>query len=205
MLWQRWRWTDANLRGRHSDRHQREWRQQHRIGYNSYSGDSSGVTNAGAAPIPNNPGLAFGYGNNAQGYATLGVASKAVNYAAAGYAALYGGAFFAPEIAAGGSAALATGRALYYAAAGLLPAVPSAIEKLQKVGISISEANELIKSPSTQRLVDNANSGIINYIADVGGKLVRITTNPNGQRIISAGLVRANQIANGVSSGRFTK
>ena len=175
------------------------------IGYNSYDGQSSGVTNAGAAPIPNNPGLAYGWGNNAQGYQTLGAASKAVNYGTAAAVALYGGAFFAPEIAAGGSAALATGRALYYAAAGLLPAVPSAIEKLQKLGISISEANELIESPGTQRLVDNANSGNINYIADVGGKLVRITTDPNGQRIISAGIVRANQIANGISNGRFTR
>ena len=77
--------------------------------------------------------------------------------------------------------------------------------KLQKLGMSISEANELIENPSTQRLVDNANSGNVNYIADVGGKLIRITTDPNGQRIISAGMVRANQIANGIASGRFTK
>ncbi len=39
------------------------------IGYNSYSGDSSGVTNAGAAPIPDNPGLAYNWGNNARGKA----------------------------------------------------------------------------------------------------------------------------------------
>jgi hypothetical protein len=95
-----------------------------------------------------------------------------------------------------GAAALGTG---------LLPAVPSAIEKLQKLGISISEANELIESPTTQKLVDNANSGNINYIADTGGKLVRITTDPTGQRIISAGIVRANQISNGIANGRFTK
>jgi len=70
--------------------------------------------------------------------------------------------------------------------------------------MSISEANELIESPTTQKLIDNANNGNINYIADVGGKLVRITTEPTGQRIISAGIVRANQIANGITSGRFT-
>jgi hypothetical protein len=91
-----------------------------------------------------------------------------------------------------------------YVASGLLPAVPGAIEKLQKLGMSIQEANEIIKSPSTQRLVDNANEGNINFIADVGGKLVRITTDPAGQRIISAGLVRANSIANGIARGRFT-
>ena len=41
------------------------------IGYNSYDGQSSGVTNASAAPIPDRPGLAYGYGNNAQGYHCL--------------------------------------------------------------------------------------------------------------------------------------
>ena len=102
------------------------------------------------------------------------------------------------------SAALTAGRGLYYAIAGLLPAVPSAIDKLQKLGMSISEANELIESPTTQKLIDNANNGNISYIADVGGKLVRITTDPTGQRIISAGMVRANLIANGITSGRFT-
>jgi hypothetical protein len=75
----------------------------------------------------------------------------------------------------------------------------------QKLGVSISEANELIESPTTQKLIDNANNGNINYIADVGGKLVRITTDPAGQRIISAGIVRANQITNGIANGRFTQ
>lgn len=31
------------------------------IGYNSYDGQSSGVTNANSAPIPDNPGIAYGY------------------------------------------------------------------------------------------------------------------------------------------------
>ena len=175
------------------------------IGFTSSDGQSSGVQNAGGAPTPDRPGLAPGWGNNAQGYATLGAASKAVNYATVGAAAMYTGAIFAPEIAAGGSAALAAGRGLYYAAMGLLPAVPSALEKLQKLDLSVSEANEIIESPSTQRLVDNANSGNINYIADVGGKLIRITTDPTGQRIISAGRVQANGIANGIANGRFTR
>jgi hypothetical protein len=60
------------------------------IGYNSYDGQSSGVTNAGAAPIPDNPGLAYNWGNNAQGYQMLGAANTAVNYAAAGTAIAYG-------------------------------------------------------------------------------------------------------------------
>jgi RHS repeat-associated protein len=106
---------------------------------------------------------------------------------------------------AAGTAALAAGRGLYYAAMGLLPAVPGALEKLQKLDLSVGEANEIIESPTTQRLVDNANNGNINYIADMGGKLIRITTDPTGQRIISAGRVQANGIANGIANGRFTK
>jgi hypothetical protein len=73
----------------------------------------------------------------------------------------------------------------------------------QRLGISVQEANEIITSPESQKLVDNLNGGNINVIKEVGGQLVRITTNPEGTRIISAGLVRANQIANGIANGRF--
>lgn len=106
---------------------------------------------------------------------------------------------------AAGAAALTVGRGLLMGGAALLPAVPSAIQKLQNLGVSLSEANELIENPTTQKLIDNANGGNINYVADVGGKLVRITTDPTGQRIISAGIMRANQVANGIANGRFTK
>ncbi len=85
----------------------------------------------------------------------------------------------------------------------LLPAVAGALEKLQKLGISVEEANAIVESPTSQKLIDNLNNGNINVIQDVGGKLVRITLDPSGQRIISAGLVRANQITNGIANGRF--
>jgi RHS repeat-associated protein len=49
------------------------------IGYNSYDGSSSGVTNAASAPIPDNPGIAFGY--NQAGYNQLAGASRIVNAA----------------------------------------------------------------------------------------------------------------------------
>ena len=39
--------------------------------------------------------------------------------------------------------------------------------------------------------------------AQVGDKLVRITLDPSGQRIISAGYVQARNIANSIASGRF--
>lgn len=164
------------------------------------------VFSASSAPIPDRPGLAYGY--NAAGYHKLGVAGATMNdgrtYALwSGASALAAGCVLGCPTA--GTALLNAGRLLYYTAAGILPAVPSAIEKLQKLGMSVPEANELIENPTTQRLIDNANNGNINYIADVGGKLVRITTDPGGQRIISAGIVQARNITNGIASGRFTK
>jgi len=66
------------------------------IGYNSYDGQSSGVTNAGAAPQPDNSGLAYNYGNNAQGYQMLGGAANVVNKATVVAVGAYGGAFLGP-------------------------------------------------------------------------------------------------------------
>ena len=167
--------------------------------------DANGNTVGTATYSADNPGIDPFVNGNSAGYNTLANASRDVTAGTAIYAVIYAGAACAVACPGGVAAVLATARNLYYAAAGLLPAVPSALEKLQKLGLSVSEANELIESPTTQKLVDNANSGNINYVADVAGKLVRITTDPNGQRIISAGLMRANQVTNGISSGRFTK
>jgi RHS repeat-associated protein len=123
---------------------------------------------------------------NALGWATLGVSGGF------GVGVAYG--------AIGGTGL--TTLAIY--ASPLLPIVPTALAKLQQLGISIEEANAIVESPASQKLVDNLNDGNINVIQDVGGKLVRITLDPSGQRIISAGLVRARNIANGIASGRFT-
>jgi hypothetical protein len=90
------------------------------------------------------------------------------------------------------------------AASPLLPIVPSALEKLQRLGMSLQEATAIVESPTSQKLVDNLNNGNINVIQDVGGKLVRITLDPSGQRIISAGYVQARNVANSIASGRFT-
>jgi hypothetical protein len=86
----------------------------------------------------------------------------------------------------------------------LLPAVPSALDKLQKIGMSLQQANELIESPTAQKLIDNANSGNINVLQSVGDKVVRITLDPTGSRIISAGYMQSRNVANGIASGRFT-
>jgi hypothetical protein len=126
---------------------------------------------------------------------------------------MYGlmGAFAGGSLLAGGIVAPALG--LTASGAGLttigsitplLPALPSALEKLQKIGLSLEEANQIVESPDSQKLVDNLNSGNINVIKEVGGKLVRITPDPTGNRIMSAGQVRANSITNGIANGRFT-
>jgi RHS repeat-associated protein len=165
-----------------------------------YTNDNGSVTNLGTATYYNEQD-----DQAAQMLAQTGATLSDPRTIAGFYGAsfLLGGC--AVACPAAGSAALTLGRGVYSALAGLLPAVPGAIDKLQKLGVSLSEANEIIESPTTQKLVDNANNGNINYIADVGGKLVRITTDPAGQRIISAGMVRANQIANGIANGRFTQ
>jgi hypothetical protein len=50
------------------------------VGYTPYDGSASSVTsNINSAPDANNPGLAPGYGNNAQGWRTLGVTGATVN------------------------------------------------------------------------------------------------------------------------------
>jgi RHS repeat-associated protein len=98
----------------------------------------------------------------------------------------------------------ATVTTLGIATSPLLPIVPSALEKLQRLGLSLQQATEIVESPASQKLVDNLNNGNINVIQDVGGKLVRITLDPSGQRIISAGYVQARNVANSIASGRFT-
>jgi len=98
----------------------------------------------------------------------------------------------------------ATVTTLGIATSPLLPIVPSALEKLQRLGMSLQEATAIVESPASQKLVDNLNNGNINVIQDVGGKLVRITLDPSGQRIISAGYVQARNVANSIASGRFT-
>ena len=124
---------------------------------------------------------------------------SAIKYFAAG--SVIGGAVGAAGLAYSGVMSVTVPSII----APLLPVMPSTIDKLQKIGVSIQEANQIVNSPASQKLVDNLNSGNINYVQDIGGKMIRITTDPTGQRIISAGTMRANQITNGLANGRFTK
>jgi len=118
-----------------------------------------------------------------------------------GAAVLGGGAVAGGLALSGGSAALTT---LGLRGAALLPIVPSAVDKLQKIGLSLQQATELVESPTAQKLIDNANGGNINVLQKVGDKVVRITLDPSGSRIISAGYMQSRNVANGIASGRFT-
>ncbi len=105
-----------------------------------------------------------------------------------------------------GVGAIAGGTALTslaIASTPLLPAVPSAIEKLQRIGVSLQQAAQIVASPGSQKLIDTANGNNINVIQQVGDKLVRITLDPAGQRIISAGYVQERNVANSIASGWF--
>ncbi len=92
----------------------------------------------------------------------------------------------------------------------LLPATGGAITNLKdlsdKFGISPVEiANKAINSGT--RLIDHLNGGNINSIVarpDGASGFVRVTLNPSGAKIISAGIQSANQVANGLENGRFT-
>ena len=109
-------------------------------------------------------------------------------------------------VASVATASAVTGSTLTTLAIGsapLLPAVQGAVVKLQRIGLSLRQAAEIVANPGSQRFIDKANGNTINVIAQVGDKLVRITLDPSGQRIISAGYVQARNIANSVASGRF--
>jgi RHS repeat-associated protein len=62
--------------------------------------------------------------------------------------------------------------------------------------------NQLVESPGAQRFFD-ANTGNINIIQEVDGQLLRITTAADKFEIISVGPIRARNVSNSVSSGRF--
>ena len=94
----------------------------------------------------------------------------------------------------------------------LLPAAGSAMGKLEqlggKFGVSpIDLANRAVTTGT--RFVDNLarNAGNINAIIprpDGASGFVRVTLDPSGSRIISAGLQTASMVRNGIESGRFT-
>ncbi len=184
----------------------------------TYNGTSVGYTftpydtatsNVGFGSVPLGPSPTSSSDINPFGLAVVQAVGQRANsmyglMAAFAGGSLLGGAAVAGGLTFSGAGLTSLGLNAARAAAPFLPAVPSAIQKLQKIGLSLEQANEIVQSPASQKLIDNANNGNINCIQQVGDKLVRITTDPTGQRIISAGYVRANGIANGIANGRFT-
>lgn len=79
------------------------------IAYTPYNGSSTvGVANANVAPVPDRPGIAYDWGNNAQGYQRLAAADKFITNTAIVYGVAYGAVFaaaYVPELWAGTAAA----------------------------------------------------------------------------------------------------
>lgn len=78
--------------------------------------------------------------------------------------------------------------------------------RLGKLAGQLDEArlNRLAESLVTQRFFD-ANTGNISIIQEVDGQLLRITTTADKFEIISVGPIRARNVTNSVSSGRFVR
>ena len=65
-----------------------------------------------------------------------------------------------------------------------------------------NDLQKLANNPSAKRFLDTR-SGNINVIQEVEGKLLRITTPRDAQKIISVGPIRPNQVTNRINSGDF--
>jgi RHS repeat-associated protein len=112
------------------------------VGYTPYSG-GAGVASLNGASLPDNPGIAYGFGNNAQGYQMLGAASRGVNYATVGATVAYGGAFFGPMAAAGVANLANTLRAGMTIGGYIL--TQHAAEQAEERGVTLSEIEEALE------------------------------------------------------------
>ena len=61
-----------------------------------------------------------------------------------------------------------------------------------------------IRDPKVSKILDNR-SGNINHIKNIDGRLMRVTTPKNSEKIISVGRIRENQVRNLINKGDFTK
>jgi uncharacterized membrane protein affecting hemolysin expression len=87
--------------------------------------------------------------------------------------------------------------------------VASAQDKLAALEgqFGVASSNIVQMAMNGARYVDNANGGNINALLarpDGAAGFIRVTFDPNFQRVISAGLMRANQVTNAIANGRFT-
>lgn len=112
-------------------------------------------------------------------------------------------------IAAIGVRAILAAPALATAAAGAMPIVASAQGKLSNLATQFNTtADQLVNTAmNASKYVDHANAGNINALfarPDAAAGFVRVTFDPNMHRVISAGLMRADQVSNAIANGRFT-
>jgi RHS repeat-associated protein len=129
---------------------------------------------------------------------------QVVHVYSAGVAVVMTGGIAAELAAAATPTALALGPA-----AGGLPMVPSAVPKLatlaQRFGTTVNDLASKVVSQG-QRFADMRHGGNINALLqrpDGASGFVRVTLDPAGKRIISAGMMRADQVADLVSAGKM--
>lgn len=89
-----------------------------------------------------------------------------------------------------------------------LPVVKSAAGKLGQLGekFSMTAKEVLDQGMKGTRFVDNANAGNVNILSarpDGGSGMLRVTLDPKGERVISAGLMRSRQVEKAIENGRL--
>jgi len=149
------------------------------VGCTPYAGGGdAGVANLNVASTPDRPGLAYNYGNNAQGYQMLGAADKAVTYGTYAYADIFGSvgaAIAGGEIAAGTAAARSQ---IIFRLAHGMQIVAGHSRVLADVGAVKNAIAAAVASGAVTSLGGNAFQGVVN----VAGTYIRFTgaTTPAG-------------------------
>lgn len=140
------------------------------VGYTPYSG-GGGAADLNAAPVPDRPGIAYGWGDNAQGYRTLAAADNVSTAAATVYAGIYlglGAAAVGGEIAA--STAAPRSGIIFRLAHGMRIAVGRSHVLAEEATIKNAIA-AVIASGAIQKLGTSAFQGVVN----VAGTYIKFT------------------------------
>ena len=147
------------------------------LSYTPYSG-GAGVADLQSAPVPDRPGLAYGWGNNAQGYQQIAAAGKFIERTTLVYAAVFGSVGAA---VAGGEIAAATAASrsgiIFRLAHGMRVAAGHSQVLAQQAAIKNAIA-AAIASGAVQKIAGGGFQGIVN----VAGTYIRFTGafTPNG-------------------------
>jgi RHS repeat-associated protein len=147
------------------------------FGYTPYSG-GAGVADLDVAPVPDRPGIAYDWGNNAQAYQRLAAAGKLITNTTLVYAGIYGaigGAVVGAEIAASTSAARSG--IIFRLAHGMRVARGHSLVVAQQGAIKNAIATA-IASGAIQKMGSTAFQGVVN----VAGTYIKFTGawTPNG-------------------------